>query len=218
MRQGYSEILDNAAQEAEYVSDYVSELIEIPETHKLWRAWSGLLEHYARTVSALRRATDQGQSKHWSDRLKSEQKNDPFLHYAFQSRDSAAHVFEEKREAEPRSVNLGNVVSVGGNSSVTLLNNTVIDGDGRVSKLPDGVLHTEDGRYLGGTITRDEVYEREHFVILKAVRNRSGIWPVPNPSTPPEMQAIEIAKYLESWLQKKLAEAMQMAKDEKLKR
>lgn len=98
MRQGYQEILDNAEQEVEYVSDFLSDLLNTVETRKLWRAWSGILEHYVKAVSALRRATDQGKSKAWSDRLMHQQKEDPILQYAYQSRDHAAHVFEGKRK------------------------------------------------------------------------------------------------------------------------
>jgi len=215
MRQGYQEILVNAEQEVEYVHDFVLELSATSETRKLWRAWSGVLEHYVKAVSALRRATDQGKSKGWSDGLLHQQKNDPILQFAYQSRDHASHVFEGTREASPRSVNIGNVISVGGNSSVTLSNNTVIGPDGSVSKLPDGVMKTEDGRYVGGTIPRNTVQEREHFIVLKDVQTRSGVWPVPNQKTHPEKQAIEIAQHVSNWLKTKLAEAKELAATEK---
>ncbi|WP_340242030.1 hypothetical protein [Sulfitobacter pontiacus] len=195
------------------MSDFVVELTEISETRKLWRAWSGVLEHYVKTVSALRRATDQGKSKSWSDGLLHQQKADPILQYAYQSRDHVAHVFEGKREASPRSVSIGNFVTMSGNSSITLLNNTIIGPDGRVSKLPDGVLKTKDGRYAGGTISKNEIQEREHFVVLKDVKTRSGTWPIPNPKTRPEKRAIEIAQHVDRWLQTKLAEARKMAED-----
>lgn len=215
MRQGYQEILDNAEQEAEYVSDFVVELSATSETRKLWRAWSGILEHYVKTVSALRRATNQGKSKAWSDGLIHQRKSDPILQYAYQSRDHAAHVFEGKREASPRSVNIGNFISIGGNSNVTLSNNTMIGPDGRVSQLPDGVLNTEDGRYSGGTIPRNAVQEREHFIVLKDVKTRGGDWPVPNQKTHPEKQAIEIAEHVNNWLKTKLTEAKELAEKEK---
>lgn len=214
MRQGYQEILVNAEQEAEYVSDFVLDLSETSETRKLWRAWSGVLEHYVKTVSALRRATDQGKSKAWSDNLIHQQKSDPILQFAYQSRDHASHVFEGKREANPRSVNVGNLISVGGNFNLTLSNNTVIGPDGRVSKLPDGLLITEDGRYAGGTIPRDSVQENEHFIVLKDVKTRSGVWHVPNQKTHPEKQAIEIAQHVNDWLRTKLAEAKELAEKE----
>lgn len=213
VRQGYQEILANAEQDLEYVSDFVLELSRTEETRKLWRAWSGFLEHYVKTVSALRRATDQGKSKAWSDGLKHQQKKDPILQFAFQSRNNASHVFEEKREAVPRSVNIGNFISVGGNSKGTLSNNRKIGPDGRVSKLPDGVLRTENGRYAGGTIPRQSVQEHEHFIVLKTVRNKSGVWQVPNQKTPREKQAIEIANYVMAWLEIKLSEAKELAKE-----
>jgi len=214
MRQGYQEILKNAEQEAEYVSDFVEELSATFETRKLWRAWSGVLDHYVKTVSALRRATDQGKSKAWSDGLIRQQKNDPILQFAYQTRDHAAHVFEGKRETSPRSVKIGNFISISGNSNVTLSNNRMIGPDGRVSKLPDGVLNTNDGRYAGGTIPRNAVQEREHFLVLKDVKTRSGVWLVPNQKTHPEKQALEIAQHVNNWLKAKLTEAKKMTGNE----
>lgn len=214
MRQGYKDILYNAAQEVDYVGDFLDELKAVEETRKLWRAWSGILEHYVKAVSALRRATDQGRSKGWSDRLIADQKNDPFLQYAFQSRDHASHVFEGKRESNPRTVDIGGLISVSGNSSVTLSNNTVVGADGSVSKLPEGTLVTENGRYAGGSIEKTDVNEHEHFVILKDVKTRSGIWQLPNPLTPSSMQAIEIAQHLYEWLKLKLDEAQKLGQQE----
>jgi hypothetical protein len=91
----------------------------------------------------------------------------------------------------------------------------MIGPDGQVSKLPDGVINTKDGRYVGGTISRNAVQEREHFIVLKDVKTRSGVWPIPNQKTHPEKQAIEIAQYVDNWLKSKLAEAKKMADNEK---
>ncbi|GGA09340.1 hypothetical protein [Neptunicoccus cionae] len=215
MRKGYEEILHNAAQEVDYVADFLEELTLVEETRKLWRAWSGILDHYAKAVSAMRRATDQGKSKGWSDKFLADQKNDPVLQYAFQSRDHASHVFEGKREANPRTVSVGGLVSLSGNSSVTLSNNVMVGADGSTRKLPDGTLDTKDGRYVGGSIPKWAVNEREHFVILKDVKTRSGVWSIPNPSTHPSKQAIEIAEHINDWLKAKLSEANEIAKLEK---
>jgi hypothetical protein len=215
MRQGNEEIPHNAGQEVDYVADFLEDLKSVEETRKLWRAWSGVLDHYVKAVSALRRATDQGKSKGWSDRLRTGQKNDPLLQYAFQSRDHASHVFEGKRKAMPRAVSVGGLISLSGNSSVTLSNNTVVGSDGSVRKLPDGTLSTKDGRYAGGSIPIDAVNEHEHFVVLKEVETRSGVWPIPNPETDPSNQAIEIAQHVSDWLKARLREANEMAKAEK---
>lgn len=217
MRPGYEEILQNAAQEVDYVTDFFAELTSVEETRKLWRAWSGVLDHYVKAVSALRRATDQGKSKGWSDGLLADQKNDPFLQYACQSRHHASHVFEGKREAHPRSVSIGGMISISGNSSVTLLNNVMVGSDGSIRNLPNGTLSTKDGRYAGGSIPKSEINEHEHFVVLKDVKNRSGIWCVPNPKTDQSMQAIEIAKHICEWLEMKLNEAKDLANLEKRK-
>lgn len=218
MRTGYEEIINNAAQEVEYVNDFFIELTSVEETRKLWRAWSGLLEHYAKAVSALRRATDHGQSKAWSDRLLSEQRADPLLQYAFQARDHATHVFETKREAHPRAVSIGNFISISGNSSVTMSNNIEIESDGRIRRLPEGTIVTHDGRYSGGSIPREVVKEQEHYVVLTDVKTRSGIWRVPNTETHPSKQAIEVAMHVLDWLNSKLSEAKEMAASEKRKK
>lgn len=214
MRQGYEVTIQNASQEVEYVSDFLEELSSEEETRKLWRAWSGLLDHYSKSVAALRRATDQGPSKRWSDSLLNEQKNDPILQYAFQARAHATHVFETKRETSPRAVSIGNLVSISGNSSVTLSNNTVIE-SGRIHRLPDGTIYTKDGRYSGGTIPREAVQEQEHYVVLSDVTTRSGVWRVPNPKTVRSRQAIEIAEHVLNWLRQKLGEAEALAASEK---
>lgn len=214
MRRNYEYIIQNAAQEVEYVTDFLAELLSVNETRKLWRAWSGLLEHYVNAVSALRRATDQGKSKGWSDKLLADQKADPLLYYAFQAR-NAKHGFEAKREANPRAVSVGGLISISGDSSVTMSNNTIVGPDGRTSKLPDGTISTRDGRYAGGTIPRGAVREHEHFVILTDVKMRNGDFcPIPNPQTPPSRQAIEIARHVADWLDSKLSEAKEMANSE----
>ncbi len=216
MRPGYETILENAAQEVNYVKDFADDLTSVEETRKLWRAWSGILDHYVKAVSALRRATDQGASKRWSDSLLATQKDDPILQYAFQSRDHASHVFEGKREASPRSVSIGGAISVSGDSSVTLLNNKVIGPDGVTRELPNGDLVTKGGRYAGGSISRAEISEHEHFVVLKDVKTRSGLWKIPNPDTQKSKQAIEIAHYVCEWLKIKLSEAEELAKVNKV--
>lgn len=112
-------------------------------------------------------------------------------------------------------MSLGNFISAGGNSQITLSNNTVIGPDGRVSKLPDGFFNTTDGRYDGGTIPINAVQEREHFVILKDVKTRSGVWQIPNPDTLPENRAIEIGQYVHNWLRERSLEARELERDEK---
>lgn len=206
--------MNNATHEIEYVKDFLGELTSVKETRKLWRAWSGILEHYVKAVSALRRATDQGASKKWSDSLLAAQRDDPILQYAHQARDHASHVFEGKREAYPRSVSVGGVISLSGNSSVTLLNNTVIGPDGVAQKLPDGNLITKEGRYAGGSISRYAISEHDHFVILNDVKTRSGLWKIPNPETQKSKQAIEIAHHVYEWLLLKLSEANELVKAE----
>lgn len=213
MRQGYEGIIRNAAQEVEYAVDCAKDLTSEVETRKLWRAWSGMLDHYVKAVSAMRRATDQGKSKGWSDSLLADQRRDQVLQYAVQARDHAAHVFESARDAEPSSVSLGNFIRVSGNSNVTLKGNVVVGPDGRVSPLPDGTIFTAGGRYHGGSIPKSLLTQQDHYVIISDVKTRSGIWTVPNLSTPPERRAKEIAAYVCEWLQKKFEELVALAKD-----
>ncbi|MDR7123754.1 hypothetical protein [Pseudotabrizicola sp. 4114] len=215
MRQGYEDILSNAELEVEYVADLVVELVTTKETRKLWRAWSGILEHYVKAVSALRRATDQGTSKGWSDSLLHQQRDDILLHYAFQSRDHANHVFEGKREASPRSVKLDDIFSISGNASVTIRGVSVVGRGGVARNLPSGVINTRDGFYAGGTIPKSSIREQKHYLVLTDVKTRSGVWSIPNPKTHPEKQAIEIAIYARDWLNAKLKEANELAAQEK---
>jgi hypothetical protein len=213
MRRGYEGIIENAMQEAEYAVDCAKDLTSEVETRKLWRAWSGMLDHYVKAVSAMRRATDEGKSKGWSDSLLAEQRRDPFLQYAVQARDHAAHVFESAREAEPSSVSLGNFIKIYGNSNVTLKGNVVVDSDGRTNPLPDGTIFATNGRYRGGSIPKSLLTQQDHYVVVSDVKTRSGIWTVPNLSTPPERRAKEIAAYVCEWLQKKIKELEALAKD-----
>lgn len=211
MRAGHKMILSNAEREVEYVGDLVRELSIINETKNLWRAWQGILDHYVKAVSAMRRATDQGSSKVWSDSLLHQQRSDEILKYAHQARDSVAHVFEEKREVKPRSVSIGNFIRIHGNSSITFSNNYCIDANGLRSKLPDGVLTTENGRYASGSIPKVAVVEQEHYLVVADVKNRSGTWCIPNPNTSPEKRATEIAMYVADWLEDKLREAKKLS-------
>lgn len=207
MRAGHRQILTNAKAEVEYVLDFVEELVSTEDTRKLWRAWAGMLDHHVKAVSAMRRATDQGRSKAWSDALLHQQRSDPILQYAFQARDHATHVFESRREASPRAVSLGNLLSIGGSSHVTIEDCGVVDAAGVLHKFPDGTIEIRDGRYAGGTIPRAAVREQEHFLVVADVTNRSGTWRVPNPGTPPERRASEIAAHVARWLQDRLREA-----------
>lgn len=215
MRQGYQDILANAEQEVEYVIDLVSELSSNHQTRKLWRAWSGILDHYVKAVSAMRRATDQGQSKAWSDSILYQQRNDPVLQYAMQARNSTNHRLEERRDAEPRSVSIEGFIAVSGNSEITFTDNIVVGPDGVPRKLQNGVLKTEDGRYAGGTLPRSAVQEREHFLILRDVKMlNGGVCYLPNPKTPREQQAIEISQHVANWLTEMLETVKDMARKE----
>lgn len=214
MKSGYEIILRNASQEVAYVEDCLSDLRTETETRKLWRAWSGILDHYVKAVSAMRRATLEGPSKRWADALLSEQRDNDFLNYAFQSRDHANHVFEQVRTVQPRSVNLAPLVSVSGDANIILKDNFQIDKDGTAHKLPEGQLLVKDGRYAGGSIMKSEVSEFEHFVLLGEVKTRSGVYPLPNPESDRASQAIEIGAYVLEWLQLKLEEAIRLAAEE----
>ncbi|MCZ4257314.1 hypothetical protein O4H53_17320 [Sulfitobacter sp. G21635-S1] len=214
MRQGYEQILRNAEQEVEYVGDLLKELVSAQETKKLWRAWSGILDHYVKAVSALRRATIDGSSKWWSDKLLAEQKSDPLLQFAFQARHNANHVFEGKRDAQPRRVSIGGV-SFRGNGNHVMEGNVYGNKGGRFRPLPSGNIVIKDGQYIGGTIPNHKVVQYEHFVILTAVKTQGRVYPVPNPKTDRSKQALEISEHVYDWLQKKLREALKMAEAEK---
>ena len=215
MRPGFELIIKNAEDEVSYVEDDLRDLASTTETRKLWRYWSGILEHYVKAVSALRRATDKGSSKAWSDELLAQQRKNPFLLYARQARDSLGHVFEEKRDKQPRSVSIEGFLSISSDSNVELKENYVVAQDGTFQRLPEGHLRVKDGRYAGGSIPRTAVQENAHYLVLTPVTTRSGNWAVPNQDTPPEKQALEIGEYVLHWLKAKLAEALTLAEDER---
>jgi hypothetical protein len=217
MRSGFTEILQNAEFEVEYVFDFVRELSTTEETRKLWRAWAGVLEHYVKAVSAMRRATDQGSSKAWSDDIIYQQKNDPILQYAFQARDHATHVFEAKRDASPRTVSIGNGISISlpGEWVAKLGNNLHVKSDGSTHLLPEGTLKANDGRYVGGTIPKSAIQEREHYLILAEITTRSGTYSIPNPEIDPEKRALHVAEHLAKWLKSRLLEANEFAANER---
>ncbi|QFS82349.1 mechanosensitive ion channel family protein [Roseivivax sp. THAF197b] len=214
MREGYKGILKNAEIAISYAGDHLEELRHADEARALWRAWSGFLDQYVKAVAALRRATDTGSSKSWSDKLLQEQRSHPYLQYAFQARDHANHVFEDEKEARERSVSIGDFIRVSGDSSIELYNNRIIHPDGRVERLPDGKLEVKGGRYAGGSIGREGVKEHEHFLVLKDVKTRSGVYRVPNEAIIAEHQAIELGQVVVEWLQAKLQEAEKMREDE----
>ncbi|APE44438.1 hypothetical protein BOO69_14220 [Sulfitobacter alexandrii] len=81
--------------------------------------------------------------------------------------------------------------------------------------LPSGTIVVKDGRHIGGTLSKQEVVQYEHFVILTAVKTRNEVYPVPNPKTDRSKQAIEISEHIYDWLQNKLHEAIEMAEAEK---
>lgn len=214
MRPNCQQIIKNAETEVEYVIDFLEELSAEIETRKLWRAWSGVLEHYTKAFSAMRRATDIGSSKLWSDNLKHLQKNDPILQYAFQARDHATHIFEDTRETRPHSISLANLISVSGSGNVVFENNKILGRDGITHNLPEGEFQVKDGRFVGGTFPRGALTEKPHHIVLTDVKTRAGVFVIPNSSTPQDQQAIEIAKYVGSWLQSRLLELKEMQAEE----
>ncbi|WP_114389133.1 hypothetical protein [Notoacmeibacter marinus] len=212
MRDGYKEIIENASFEVDYAEDCLEKIALATDNTKLWMLWAGILDHYVKAVSAMRRATDQGSSKAWSDRLIARQKADPILQYARQARDQANHVFEMKRKVGSGFVSVGsNAIRIGGSSKVFLSNNLEVDRYGVSRKLPEGFLVTVDGRYAGGTIPKKAITETRAYVVIEDVANRSGIWSVPNPDTAPEKRAVEIAEYLVMWLKNCLDEVKELS-------
>ena len=211
MRENYQIILKNAATEVEYAEDCLKDLINTQEASKLWKAWSGLLDHYVKAVSALRRATDTGSSKRWSDQVLFQQKNDLILHYAFQARDQANHTFENSRDAEPHSISIGGAIRLSGNSSVYMSGNRVIGPSGETYNLPDGFIETKDGRYAGGTIPKHQLTQHEPYLVISEARTRSGTYPIPNPDTAPEKRAQEIGEHVLAWLKRLHKEATELA-------
>lgn len=210
VRQGTENIIKNAEREVRYAKTCLDCLKAEEEAEELWRHWSALLDHYVKAVSAMRRATNNGTTKAWSDRLLSEQKSDPVLHYAFQSRDHANHVFESLRTAAPRSTSwksktFGNVRFTGDNSDIRFFKTTT-DPDGNTKEHLVAEMNTKDGRYQSGSLKEDEVSERPAFIELTDVKTRSGLHSVPDLGVDKPRQAAEIGDRIIDWLETKLSD------------
>ncbi|SOC30101.1 hypothetical protein [Thalassospira xiamenensis] len=214
MRVGYTSILSNALQEIEYASDSANDLKSNKDSKKLWKAWSELLDHYVKAVSAMRRATDQGSSKKWSDSLLEEQRRNKILQYAYQARDNANHVFEMTRRVEEPSVSLGKIIRITGNSRVTFRDNYIVDPQGVKYIMPNGQITTQGGRFKGGNFPREVLKQNEHYLVISEVQTRSGFYDIPNLDTKEENRANEIAECICYWLDKKKNELISLAKEE----
>ncbi len=144
--------------------------------------------------------------KGWGDLLKAEQRSDPILQFAFQSRDSWAHVHETERKIVPRHVSVAGFFNFGGNSNVVISNSLIVDqSTGRA--LPINVsFTTENGKLTSAS--HPLIAEKDHYVLLGPIKNRSGTYAVPNPDTAPERQAVEIGSYVVAWLERKLEELL----------
>lgn len=217
MRNGFEQILGNAKQDIQFVEDCLEELRTEKKTRKLWKAWFGLIDHYSKAVSAMRRATDQGKSKAWSDKLLSEQKRDHILQYALKARDHSNHVFEDKREVRPSIYEAGNLFRISGpvNAQIASYNNVVIGPDGVQQPDLQGAFRLKEGVYAGGSIGESQLKKYDHALVLNDVTTRGKTYKLPNPNTPKAKQAIEIGEYVLEWLKTKATEAEELAKSEK---
>ena len=218
MKNGFETLLKNARMDVEYSKDFLRDLETETETRKLWRAWGGLLENYVKAVGALRHATDGGRSKAWSDKLLHTQRTDPYLAYAFQFRNSDKHVIQQERGIQRRSASIPGFIHIEGSiKDFQFTNNKVINSDGTVTNLPDFMGDIKDGRMITQDGAKGPFVETEHFVRLTTVHDGRSKkkFEIPNSSTAPEHQAIELGHYICNWLQAKLNEATEMAEREK---
>ena len=214
MKHDFEVAMQNAEMEIDYASDFAQQLINETETKKLWRAWSGLLQHYVLAVSAMRTASNGGSHKLWSDRLLADQKSQPSLLYAFQARNAEKHSIENARDVQPRSSSIQNFIKVSGNAqNLQIHNNYSVDQHGNKTKLPEGRADFIDGRVVSGTIDHSSFKEIEHFIRLSTVVNRGIEFPVPDLGEPTERIAIQIATNVVEWLELKYDELKELAKN-----
>ncbi len=203
----YAVALRNARMHINYAGDELQELKEQKDTKKLWRNWSTFLENYVKAVGAMRYATNTGPQKKWSDELIHEQKTDEVLNYAFQARHADNHSMDTPKETENRHVRVGDGIVIQ-NGNDYFIDCTTVDRFGNVRKIADSKIIVVDGKIIEGSIfNKSQVREVDHFVKLSTIENRGSNYPVPNPDTAPEKQALEIAGYVYEWLKKKLSEA-----------
>ncbi len=214
MRNGFKGIFANAKQYVAYAKKDLAELKAETETDNLYRLWGSFLENYTSAAGAMMRATDQGPSKAWSDRMKHEQKSNPALQYAFHAR-NARHQHEVPRQPSGRSTVIGrNAIRISGNAKVYMKDNREIGPNGQVRMLPEGQFAFEDGRLISAS-KPSEFQELDHHIALQPVRDQSGnTYAVPNQDTPVDLRAAQLAETVLHWLEEKLSECEEMVKSE----
>lgn len=226
---GFESIWRNASANAADAKAHLEDLKKETEIHFLYRSWFGLLESYKDATAAIKRATSIGPSSAWSSRIYREQKENPFLHYAFHARNERSHRMEKPHALGSNWVSIGgakNVSTVSNDRLKRQRGNIVINVPMRISTEKHSIIQgasvtrpeggTEfidylDARrtgYHGEMRNTDIVRYESPYLKLSAIKTREGNEiQVPNVSTPPEKQAIEIAEYICEWLDQKMVEA-----------
>lgn len=212
MRAGFKTILANAEDYVRFARDYRDNLEKEEDTTRLRRSWMSVIEQYNLAVGAMIKATNQGETKAWSDRLKHEQKQDQILQYARQLWNANKHDFERREKTVGRSVRIMDAISIQGSvQNLQISDLKVFSRDGAVRKLDKAQARIENGQVVDGKYPDGVFDEKPHFVELKPVLNRSVTYEVPNLELAPEERALAIANYLCEWIESKLVEAMELA-------
>jgi len=184
---------------------------EADSLDEIWEAWSAILDHGEKAFKAIRNATCEGATKAWSDALLHKRKSDPILQYAAQFRDYLNHSHDKGQLGIPRRVNVPFLGTVSEATDISFYGNVCINEHGISGELPSGNFDVRSGRIVSATIPKDAFQEEIGFLLLEEIVNRGRRYPVPNPKTPRERQAREIADHLQLWLETSLSEAKKLA-------
>ncbi|MDP2495845.1 hypothetical protein Q8W25_17590 [Shimia thalassica] len=224
MIEGYETHIETAKSEVLYTKKAFEELKTENDIRFLWKAWADLVSHYSIALKAMKTATEGGSSQQWSNTVYKKQKENEMLQFAFQFRNFLSHFTATQKETSHGMVNLGGLVSLPkgmvGETKITIINSdsNVFGLDGKPVKIVEAVAEMKDGQLDPGSFPEELIQETNHCIKLFDFENNKVEYKVPNPQTPTDKQAIEIAEFVCSWLEKMLEECEELAREEQQKR
>ena len=179
------------------------------DSSSLDRKWREFLLNWSSTLSQLCKALEPGKTKRHSDSIKNSMKSDPVLQYLAQSRDSDEHVLGAA-EPVPSELRIGrSFVSIKGDaaSNIVFKGNFTRNTRGELERIPDVVGLFEKGVFSGQMDRADAISTTKPKLILRAARNRSGLYNVPMAEIPEEGRALAVARYGANFLEANLKHA-----------
>ncbi len=208
-QQQKSKTLLSRAEASLYAVEHFSDMIsEEKDLKKLSVAWAGLLDNYTKTFKFLREATSTGKSKSWSDRLKSEQRNDTILEYLLHARNADGHGLDFIAEATSSQLWLGGGAIVLGEGVIGAKIDVTVRRDGKKEHVK-GTATVKDGSYSGSFLPgMGRVDWKPRHLRLRSVKDRGQIYDAPSHLAKDADLARVMGAYAAEWLRKKLEEAI----------